>query len=141
MDIIVENLDFGNLAGVLLQVRDELSWSYFPDTDLSFKSSWDDELCVMAKCYSSNSTLVSVVNLPELLIIVDAVGSYFSIGPTWEDDFISEKGTNGVNARAICNLVNASNFDSVVIGIPHSHGTINRASYELVWDALHIIGM
>jgi len=47
MNIVSEYLDLGDFTGVLLQVRDKLSWSDFPNSDLSFLPSWDYEFVVV----------------------------------------------------------------------------------------------
>lgn len=82
MDIISEDLNFRDLAGVLLQMGDELSGPYLPDTDLTFHTTRDNKLIVVTESYGGYTIFVSIINLPEHLIVVDSVSSNFAVGPS-----------------------------------------------------------
>ena len=47
MDVVGEDLDFGNLASVLFEVRNEFPGSDLPNSDLSLVSSGNNKLLIM----------------------------------------------------------------------------------------------
>jgi len=92
VNVVCKYLYLGYLAGVLFQVRDELSWSDLPNSNLSFISSGYNELVIVTQADGSDAVLVSVIDLPKLLIVVHSESSYLSVGPAWKDDLICEQG-------------------------------------------------
>lgn len=82
MNVVSEDLNLGDLAGVLLQVGNELPGPDLPDANLSFMASRDNKLVVVTEGYGGDTILVSVVNLPQLLVVVDSEGPDSSIGPS-----------------------------------------------------------
>lgn len=141
MNIVSEYLDLSDFTGVLLQVRDKLSWSDFPNSDLSFLSSWDYEFVVVRQSYCGNSVFVCVIYLPKWLIIINSECSYSAVRPSWKDDFICEKRAHWINSGSVLTLVNASSFDGIIVGIPKSNGTIDWRCNKFIWYSCHIVNM
>ena len=68
----------------------QLSRSNLPNTDFTFSSSRDNEFMVMTEADAGDSILVSVIDLPELCIIVYSEGTDLSIRPSGKNNLISE---------------------------------------------------
>lgn len=141
MNIISKYLDLGDFTSMLLQVRDKLSWSDFPNSDLSFLSSRDYEFVIVRQSYGSNSIFVCIIYLPKWLIIINSECSYSAVRPSWKDDFICEKRAHRVNSGSVLSLVNASSFDGIIVGVPKSNGAINWRCNKFVRYSCHIVNM
>ncbi len=124
MDVVRKDYNFCHLAGVLLEVGNQLSRSDLPHSDFTFLASGDDELVVMAKGDGCYTILVCVIDLPELLVVVNSESSDLAIGPTREYNLIGEDRAGWMNARNIRFSVDASGLDRIVVGVPESDSTI-----------------
>ena len=124
MDVIRKDYNFCHLAGVLLEMGNKLSRSDLPHSDFTFLASGDDELVVVAQGDGCYTILVSVIDLPELLVVVNSEGSDLAIGPTGEDHLIRKDGASWMNTRNVRFSVDASGLDSIVVGVPESDGSI-----------------
>jgi len=136
MNIIVKELNLGDTASVLLQVRDEFTGTDFPDTNFTLHTTWTDELAVLGETNSSNSILMSIINLPKKLTVINTVSSDSTIRPTWNNDFISKDCTIGEYTRLVGSSVAAS-LHRVVIWVPQTNSTIFGASQEFIRNILH----
>jgi hypothetical protein len=128
--VIRENLDFGDFACVFLQVGNEFSRLNFPDSDFALHASRGNELEVVAEVNGSHSVLVSVVNLPQLLVVVHSESSNSSVRPPWDHNLISELSAESVDVLKALLVAHKSSSDAVVIGIPQSHSPIFGAGDE-----------
>ena len=97
MLIIWVELNLGDSARVLLQVRDEFAGSDFPDAHLALHATRANEFTALGQADGSDATLVSVVDLPKKLTVVGAVGTNAAIRPSTQDDLISEDGAKRVH--------------------------------------------
>ena len=122
-------------------MRNQFSGSYFPDSNFTFFTSRNNELSVMTQSYSSNTSFMSIINLPKLLVIINSICSNFTIWPTWKNDFISEKRTFWINTRYCCLLIHTSGFHWIIISIPKSDSTIIRTCDKSFRASIHVIDM
>lgn len=79
MNIVSEDLNFSHFRCMFFQMGNELSRSDFPDSDLSLLATGDDEFVVMAQGDCSHTILVSVINLPKLLVVIHSECADLSI--------------------------------------------------------------
>ena len=93
MLVVREELDLGDSARMLLQVRDKFARSDLPDSYFTFHAARADKFTALSQANRCDATLVSIVNLPQKLTIVNSISPDLSIGPSAEDDFIGEDGT------------------------------------------------
>ena len=116
----------------------QLSWSDFPNSNFTFVTSWNDEFIIVTQSYGCNTILMSIVNLPQQLLIVDSVSSYLAIWPPREDNLISKYWAKRMDSSSRGLGVDTSCLNWVVVGIPKSDGTIDWASDEFIWDFWHV---
>ena len=127
---------------MLLQMRYQFSWSYFPDAYLSIHASRYNKLIVKAECDSGDSIFMSIVNCPHLLIIVASVGSYLSVWPPWQNNFVCKEWAKRIDTTvSIRNLIYASSLNSVIVCVPQSDCSILWACYKFIGYATHIINV
>ena len=141
MLVIGEELDACHAARVLLKVRDELTGADLPDANLALHAAGADELAALCEADRSDTTLVCIVNLPELLAVIDTVRTDTSITPAADDDLVGEDGTQWVDTalagRGLLVSCDAPGGDGVGVGVPEAHSSILTARNELVADAWH----
>ena len=141
MLVVSEELDLGHSARVLLKVRDELARSDLPDANLALHAARADKFAAAREADRGDSALVSVVDLPEQLAVVNTVSSDLSVRPATQDDFICEDGTHRVHATlARCclgRLGDTASCNRVGVRVPESDSAVLAASDELVRDSWH----
>ena len=126
---------------MLLQVSNQFSWSNLPDSDFTFIASRNNEFVVVAKCNCCYTIFVCIINLPQECHIIASISSYFTIRPTWENDFIGEHGTKWMNSSSLGLSVNAPGFHGIVVSIPQSDGSIGWACNEFIRYFWHIVNI
>ena len=78
---------------------------------------------------------MSIIYLPQLLVVVNSVGSNFAIGPSRKNYFIGEKRAFWIDSGDLSLGVDASGFDWIIVGVPKSNGSIIWTGDEFVWAA------
>lgn len=122
-------------------MRNQFSRSYFPNSNLTFFSSRNNEFSIMTQSNSSNTSFMSIINLPKLLVVINSISSNFTIWPAWKNDFISEKRTFWINTRNCCLLIHTSGFHWIIISIPKSDSSIIWTSNESFRLSIHVVNM
>mmetsp|Transcript_16438 Transcript_16438/g.27882 ORF Transcript_16438/g.27882 Transcript_16438/m.27882 type:complete len:382 (-) Transcript_16438:473-1618(-) len=126
---------------MLLKVGDELPGPNLPDPDLAFLATRDDKLLVVAECNCSHPILMSIVDLPELLAVVDPERSDLAVGPAGENDLVREERAHGVDVLDHAHLVDAPCPHAIVVRIPESNRPIHRGgdeSFRLAGQVLNV---
>ena len=141
VDVVGKDLNFSDFACMLFQVGDEFTRPNLPNSDFTFLAAWNDELLVVAKGYCSDSILVSIIDLPELLAVVHAEGSDFAVWVSSDYNLVSKQRANWINTWDVSFLVCASGFYAVVIGVPESECSILRRGNKLIRDIWHVLNM
>ena len=95
MNVVGVELDFGDLARVLLQMRHKFAASHFPDADLALHATRAHKLVVGCEANSSDTSLVGVFDLPEQLAVVNPVCTDGAVTPARDDNFVGEDGAVG----------------------------------------------
>lgn len=127
---------------MLLQMWYQFSWSYFPDAYLSIHAPRHNKLIVEAECDSGDPVFMGIINGPHLLIIVASVGSYLSVWPPRQNDFVGKEWAKRVDtAVSIWNLVYASGLNGVIVCVPQSDCSILWACYKFIRHAAHVINV
>lgn len=98
MLIIWVELNLSDSARVLLQVRYKFTGSDLPDAHFALHTTRANKLAALGEANGSNATLVGVVDLPKELTVIGTVGTNAAIGPSAQDDLISEDGAKRVHA-------------------------------------------
>jgi hypothetical protein len=92
MSIVREQLDLCNSLAVLLEMGYQFTGPYFEHSDVTLHTARANELATGSKTDGRYSAFVCVVNLPEYLTVINAVGSDLAVGPPTDNNFIGENG-------------------------------------------------
>lgn len=128
--IIGEQLNLGHTGGVFLQVANEFTGTNFPNTDVTLHAARADELAAARKANGSDAALVSIIDLPKQLAVVDTVGANAAIRPSAQDYLIGKYRTVRHDTSDLRSHTPSS--DTVVVGVPKADSAILGASNELV---------
>lgn len=132
--IVLKNLDFSNFRSVFFQMSNEFSGSNFPNSDFTIHSPCHKELEISGEINCRDSSFVSIVNCPELLLSINSKRPDFSIWPSRDDYFFCKHCAYWVS----CGRGETSRVDWIVISVPKTNSSIFWTCWEFIWNAIHI---
>mmetsp|Transcript_23360 Transcript_23360/g.31289 ORF Transcript_23360/g.31289 Transcript_23360/m.31289 type:complete len:92 (-) Transcript_23360:1254-1529(-) len=80
---------------MLFQMRDKLARTDLPNAHLALHATRADELAALGKADRGHAALVCIFDLPELLAVVNPVGSDSAVTPAADNDLIGEDSAEG----------------------------------------------
>lgn len=122
-------------------MRYQFTRPHFPNSYVTFHSSSAYKLATCCKTNCCYTSFVRIVNLPQELAVVNAVGTNTAVRPAAENYFVRKNSADWLDpsdVRALGNRrSNTSSCNAVIVAIPKANGPVFRAADKLVAYVLH----